>query len=179
MGWFDNDDDRRDRRRAFTQSQKASILYQQNNLCARCHQPLDPRAIEFDHHKPWADSGRTVTWNGRALCANCHKIVTHEHTLTKVQGKAPRVADPEIGAVKAKLETLKISQLKFLARSKNMKVKGTVEEGLFEDTVHGPSKKQFVKALSKVYKSDEIDQTLAKIPPPAPKKKKKKSSSWW
>lgn len=77
----------RDSRRSFSQTQRKEILYQQNNKCARCHKTLDPRDIEYDHKKPWAAGGRTVTVNGRALCGSCHKIVTHEHRLKSVDKK--------------------------------------------------------------------------------------------
>ena len=77
----------RDTRRAFSQTQKKEILYQQDNKCARCHKRLDPREIEFDHKKPWASEGKTVTVNGRALCGSCHKIVTHETKLKEVDKK--------------------------------------------------------------------------------------------
>lgn len=77
----------RDRRRSFTKTQKNEILYQQDNKCARCHNKLDPRSTEFDHEKPWASGGRTVVVNGRALCANCHKVVSHETRLKKVDNK--------------------------------------------------------------------------------------------
>jgi hypothetical protein len=74
----------RDKRRSFTQSQKNQILYQQGGKCAICHKPLDPRTTQFDHKKAWADKGRTVTQNGRALHANCHAIKTHNDRLKKV-----------------------------------------------------------------------------------------------
>ena len=64
---------KRDRRRSFTKTQKNEILFQQDGKCAVCHNKLDPRATEFDHKKPWASGGRTLTVNGRALCANCHR----------------------------------------------------------------------------------------------------------
>ncbi|MCX6819076.1 MAG: HNH endonuclease signature motif containing protein [Candidatus Aenigmarchaeota archaeon] len=77
----------RDTRRAFSQTQRKEILYQQDNKCAKCHKKLDPRDIEFDHKKPWASVGRTVIDNGRALCGSCHKIVTHETKLKEVDKK--------------------------------------------------------------------------------------------
>lgn len=77
----------RDSRRAFSQTQKHEILHQQDNKCARCHRKLDPRAIQFDHAKPWASGGRTITQNGRALCGECHDIVTHAQRLKKVDKK--------------------------------------------------------------------------------------------
>jgi 5-methylcytosine-specific restriction endonuclease McrA len=78
---------KRDSRRAFTRTQKNEILYQQDGKCAKCHKKLDPRAIEFDHKKPWASGGRTITQNGRALCPECHKIVTHAKRLRNTNKK--------------------------------------------------------------------------------------------
>lgn len=84
--------DGRDKRRAFTKTQQNEILYQQNNKCAICQKPLDPRAIQYDHHKGWADKGRTVTRNGRALHPTCHAIKTHDDRLAKIEGKKKPVA---------------------------------------------------------------------------------------
>ena len=79
---------KRDSRRAFTQTQKKEILYQQGSKCARCHKKLDPREIEYDHKKPWAAGGKTTTVkNGRALCGSCHKIITHTTRLKEVDKK--------------------------------------------------------------------------------------------
>jgi 5-methylcytosine-specific restriction endonuclease McrA len=78
---------KRDTRRAFTPTQKKEILYQQNNKCAKCHKPLDPRAIHFHHIKPWSSGGRTITVNGAALCPTCHEIITHKERLKKVDKK--------------------------------------------------------------------------------------------
>lgn len=77
----------RDIRRSFSLTQRKEILYQQGSKCAKCHKQLDPRTIEYDHMKPWASGGRTVTVNGRALCKNCHGIVTHETKLKEVDKK--------------------------------------------------------------------------------------------
>jgi hypothetical protein len=77
----------RDTRRAFTSTQKNEILYQQDNKCAICHEKLDPRAKHFHHEKPWSSGGRTITQNGRALCANCHEKETHKERLKKVDKK--------------------------------------------------------------------------------------------
>ncbi|NOX71692.1 MAG: HNH endonuclease [Candidatus Micrarchaeota archaeon] len=81
---------KRDSRRTFTITQKKEILYQQNNKCAICHKKLDPRAIEFDHGKPWADGGRTITQNGRALCPTCHRIKHHKERLKKIEGRTKK-----------------------------------------------------------------------------------------
>lgn len=83
---------KKDTRRAFTQTQKNDILYQQDNKCASSlchHEKLDPRATEFDHKKAWASGGRTIRENGRALCPKCHKIITHNQRLKKIDKKRP------------------------------------------------------------------------------------------
>ncbi len=74
----------KDTRRAFTQTQKNEIMHQQDYKCAECHKKLDLRATEFDHKKPWASGGRTITINGRALCADCHRIISHKHRLKQI-----------------------------------------------------------------------------------------------
>jgi 5-methylcytosine-specific restriction endonuclease McrA len=84
---FSPNQPKRDSRRAFTPTQKSEILHQQDSKCARCHKKLDPRAIQFDHAKPWASGGRTITQNGRALCGECHAIITHTQRLKKVDKK--------------------------------------------------------------------------------------------
>ena len=78
---------KRDTRRAFTRTQKNEIWAQQNGNCAKCHDPLDPRAVEYDHKKGWADRGKTVVINGQALCSNCHKLKTHKQRLKEIDKK--------------------------------------------------------------------------------------------
>jgi predicted restriction endonuclease len=78
---------RKDSRRAFGSDQRKQILHQQDNKCARCHKKLDPRAIHFHHAKPWSSGGRTIVANGRALCASCHEILSHEERLKKTDKK--------------------------------------------------------------------------------------------
>lgn len=102
---------KRDSRRGFTTTQKNQILYQQNNRCAICHKKLDPRAIEFDHKKPWASGGRTVTVNGRALCPECHKIITHKARLTKVDKKRKKKQNQQ-SIFDAKIPEVKIPKIK-------------------------------------------------------------------
>jgi hypothetical protein len=90
-------DSGRDPRRAFSQTQKTKILHQQNYKCAACHRPLDLRIVQYDHHKPWADKGRTVSENGRALHPDCHALKTHEDRAAQQDGKkkAPAKKQPE------------------------------------------------------------------------------------
>ena len=137
----------RDNRRAFGATQKSEILFQQNNKCAICHKPLDPRAIEYDHVKAWSWSGRTVTQNGAALCPTCHRIKTH-HDRLKVIDK-PKKKKP---LSKEDLNKLTPTQLKFLANKHNIKVKGTTyNEYVFGVKVgsqtYPPTKLKYVNEL--------------------------------
>lgn len=84
---YEKSEGTRDSRRIFASRQKNEILAQQNNKCAVCHNPLDPRTKQFDHKKPWADRGKTIVQNGRALCPNCHSLETHKHGLKKTDKK--------------------------------------------------------------------------------------------
>jgi len=77
----------KDNRRIFTKTQKNEMWAQQNGKCAKCQEPLDPRTVEYDHIKPWADKGKTAVVNGAALCPNCHKLKTHIHRLKKTEKK--------------------------------------------------------------------------------------------
>lgn len=84
----------RDTRRSFTKTQKNQIWAQQNGKCAKCKKSLDPRTVEYDHKKGWADKGQTVVVNGQALCANCHKIKTHNSRLKKIEKKPSKPKSP-------------------------------------------------------------------------------------
>ncbi|MBI4181423.1 MAG: HNH endonuclease [Candidatus Aenigmarchaeota archaeon] len=82
--------EKRDKRRAFTLTQRNEIWDQQGGKCAICRKKLEARSTEYDHVKPWADRGRTITVNGAALCANCHKIKTHKERLVKINNSGRR-----------------------------------------------------------------------------------------
>lgn len=86
---------KKDSRRSFSPTQKKEILYQQDGKCARCHKKLDPRATHFHHEKAWASGGRTKVVNGRALCADCHEIISHRDRLKQVDKKrTPKDTNP-------------------------------------------------------------------------------------
>lgn len=91
-GYQSEEKKERDNRRTFTQTQRKEILYQQNSKCAECQKGLDPRDIEYDHKKPWAANGRTITQNGRAVCGSCHNIITHNTRLNGTRKKLDKKA---------------------------------------------------------------------------------------
>lgn len=98
----------RDSRRIFTRTQKNEIWAQQGGKCARCHKPLDPRTVEYDHGKAWSDGGSTLIKNGRALCPECHRLKTHKERLEKVEKmEKPKRKNPyDISIPKIKIPKL-------------------------------------------------------------------------
>ena len=78
---------KKDSRRAFSKTQKTEIWDRQKGKCARCHKPLKMATVEYDHVKQYSRGGSTRTSNGRALCKNCHGIVTHKSRLKKIDKK--------------------------------------------------------------------------------------------
>lgn len=84
---FDSkDENTRDKRRAFTTTQKKEILVKQDYRCAGCGEKLGV-AVHYDHRKPWSAGGKTEVRNGRALCPNCHEKKTHSERLHTVDKK--------------------------------------------------------------------------------------------
>jgi len=116
----------RDKRRAFTITQKNNILYQQDNKCAICHRKLDIRIVEYDHIKAWSAEGKTIVKNGAALCPNCHRKKTFSQRLKAVD--KPKTENPL--ATRKQLNEITLAQLKLLARKHNITVSGSVYESI-------------------------------------------------
>jgi 5-methylcytosine-specific restriction endonuclease McrA len=62
-----------DAQRYFTPDQGAVMLYRQRYRCRDCTRSLRDREYQLHHVQPWAEGGPTETWNGVALCVECHK----------------------------------------------------------------------------------------------------------
>ena len=144
----------RDKRRVFTSSQKKEILYQQDNMCAICHNKLDPRATQFDHRKEWSSSGKTTIKNGAALCSNCHSIKTHNTLVKKVDNpqRTRKLASKE------RLSNLTVKQLKYLAKKHGITPSANVKTDLLWGTkTVTTSKRQYVNSLfGEVYEGEKL-----------------------
>jgi recombinational DNA repair protein (RecF pathway) len=149
----------RDKRRAFTQTQKNEILYQQDGKCAHCHEKLDLRVVEFDHVEPWAANGRTVTQNGAALCPLHHRIKTHNDRLKKIENtqKSVKPQIPPRMLSKQDLNKFSILQLKQLAKKHNFRLSSNVYTPFIGQTQYiAPTKEQYVDALYGVVFDTEL-----------------------
>jgi len=79
--------EKKDSRRGISRSEKNEILAKQGNNCSKCGNKLDPRATQFDHIKPYAKGGKTEIKNIRALCSNCHSIITNKSRVKQHRKK--------------------------------------------------------------------------------------------
>ncbi len=97
----------RDKKRAFSQTQKNEIWDQQNGRCALCHKKLKASTVEYDHGQAWSEGGKTSIDNGRALCPNCHREKHHKARLRKIENKKERIESiPSNGTYKSQMPFL-------------------------------------------------------------------------
>lgn len=175
VGLFDDDCDSR-RTLGIRDKQ---ILYRNANK--RCQNPACGKEIDFDemqvgHKNAWSKGGRTTLRNSVCLCYRCNKLQGTDSwtTFLKKQG----VKDKNI-ILKEALENLNIVQLKSLAKSHHVKVKGRIEEDFFEAYRTAPTKKQYISKLSGVVTEEEINSLPKEIIKVKKRKKKSSSDSFW
>ena len=150
------------------------ILYRNAN--GKCQNPKCGKDIEFDemqigHKTAWSRGGRTTFKNSVCLCYRCNNLQgTDSWTkFLKKQG-----IEDKTTTMKGTLETLSINQLKSLAEKHHVKVKGSVEESLFDSYRKAPTKKNYINKLKGIVSQEEIDSIPKEV---VVKKKRKKRSS--
>lgn len=159
------------------------ILYR--NAKGRCQNPAHGKPIAFDemqigHKTAFARGGKTTLKNSVVLCYRCNKLQGTDSWITflKKQGhEDPKTAHKH--SMKLSLNTLSISQLKFLAKRHGIKVAGRIEENFFEARRLPATKDAYIKKLAgKITARD-----LATLPKASSKKRKPKkrqtSDSLW
>jgi hypothetical protein len=141
-----------------------------NKKCENCGRPLDFHEMQIGHKTAFSKGGSTTMKNSVCLCYACNKLQGTDSWVTfqKKQGKSVE-ADP----VKIRLKKLTITQLKYLAKEKDIKLKGKTEESFFSSSTIPPSKVQYVNALSKKIKEKEIDDILKNKPTTQKRTRKK------
>jgi hypothetical protein len=172
-------DDERDSKRTLGIRDK-QILFRKAKK--RCENPTCGKKLEFDemqvgHKTAWSRGGSTTLRTSVCLCYRCNKLQGTDSwaAFLKKQG----VTEPK-ATIKKSLQTLKITQLKSLAKKHNIVLKGRVEETLFDSHRIAPTKSQYVSKLTKIVTEKEIN-SIPKETPKTVKRKKRKSSnnSWW
>jgi len=150
------------------------ILYRNANK--RCQNPACGKKIDFDemqvgHKTAWSKRGKTTLTNSVCLCYRCNKLQGTDSwaVFLKKQG----VEDTKVKQakeVKQYLDSLSISQLKYLVKKHNVVVKGEIVEDLFTYYRKAPTKSQYIKKLSGIVTIQE----LRSVPKEATKIDKKK-----
>ena len=69
------------------------------------------------------------------------------------------------------MSKLSVRELRYLAKTHRIRVKGRVSKGFWSDTRLPPSKLQFVNALAKELTEEQINRGLSKMPKPKKKKR--------
>jgi len=131
--------------------------------------------MELAHDRPASKGGKWTLKNTFAAHSFCNRSQSTK-SLSQLK-KSIGLSSPDSELVK-KLRSLPMNKLKFLAKSKSIKLKGRTEEGFLSDTYVAPSKSSYVRALSKVFKLEDVDSALARMPAPV-KKKRRRSDSWF
>jgi hypothetical protein len=172
------DDDERDYKRALGIRDR-QILYRRANK--RCENPACGKKLEFDemqvgHKTSWSRGGSTTLRNSVCLCYRCNKLQGTDSWAVFLSKQGVKDHKTKL---KETLNTMTISQLKFLAKKHNIVMKGTIVENLFESYRIAPIKSQYINRLSQIVTEKEI-KTLRKTTPKKVKRRKKRSNdSWW
>jgi hypothetical protein len=169
--------DEASRRTKPTKALKKMIFLRDKGVCRVCNEKVDPFSFEVGHDVAHSKGGKLTLQNAILICSLCNKSMrTLSLRQMRKQLGLPEPESPTNNAKRA-LNKLSIRELKYLAKTKDIKPKGRVSEGLFSSTTLAPAKKQYVLALSKVMTEDQIKVNLASITISEPKKKRKKKKS--
>jgi len=153
------------------------ILWERaGHKCEACGKELDFTEMQVGHKTAASKGGRATLRNCVCLCYRCNNLQGTDswNTFLKKMGK-----EPEGAKTKEILKGLSIQKFKFLAQKYNVKVKGSVEGGLFGDYQRPPSKTQYVNALAKQISEKDISSGLKEIPEPVKKKSKRRRLDWF
>lgn len=117
-------------------------------ICQVCHRRADQFDWELGHNKARSRGGKLTYKNTYVVHPSCNRS---QQTLSlKDVHRIIGAPDTEHDRVKRLLDCLTMNQLKDLAQEQGIKLHTKVREGLFEDTVIRPGKRQYVNALAKV-----------------------------
>ena len=150
------------------------ILWERaGHKCEACGKEITYPEMQAGHKIAASKGGDATLRNCVSLCYKCNKLQGTDSwkTFLRKLGKQGSVSS----GVKQTLKGLTLPKLKFLAKKHKIKVKGRIEEGLFEDRKLPPSKAQYVTALAKRLTEKDIESNLKEFTE-KPKKKRKKSS---
>lgn len=138
-------------------------------VCQICGKKVGQFDWELAHNRARSRGGKMTVGNTFVAHSSCN---SSQGTLSLRQTqRAIGLTAPEDNIRKA-LRKLTVSQLRYLASQKEVKVRGSVSEGWFSTTRTAPSKTKYVNSLTKVVTQRDISQ--AKAFKPEPKKHRRR-----
>lgn len=151
------------------------ILYDNaHGRCQGCGKKIKFSEMQLGHKRAYSRGGKTTLGNSVCLCYGCNKSQGTDSWATFLKKKNL----PKISKSKNSLKSLKLTELKYLAKRYNIKVKSTVvSSGLWEER-RQPSKTKYVNALSKVVDGNQVKTALKGMPKPKKKRRKRQESFW-
>jgi hypothetical protein len=180
MGLLDDDD--RDRKRTLGIRDRYTLWRNAGKRCENpaCRRRLDPDQMQIGHRKAWSKGGRTTLANSVCLCGPCNTRQGRDSWAVFLRKQGVKDEKSEQKArLKNSLEALSLQQLRSLAKSHHVKVKGrTVEDFLFGDERKAPTKRQYVSKLRQVVTEDEIESAPRSVVPVRKRKKRRSVSIW-
>jgi len=156
------------------------ILWERaGHKCEACGKEITYPEMQAGHKIAASKGGDATLRNCVSLCYKCNKLQGTDSwkTFLRKLGKQGSVSSKS--RVKQTLKELTLPKLKFLAKKHKIKVKGRIEEGLFEDRKLPPTKAQYVTALAKKLTEKDIESDLKEFKPKPKKKRKKSSNPFW
>ncbi len=153
---------------------KQILLERAGYKCEACGKEIRFSEMQVGHKTAASKGGDATLRNCVSLCYKCNKLQGTDSwkTFLKKLGKQGSIKSKS--GVKQTLQGLTLPKLRFLAKKHKIKVKGRIEEGLFEDRKLPPTKAQYVTALAKKLTEKDIKSDLKEFKP-KPKKKRKKT----
>ncbi|MDI6904349.1 MAG: HNH endonuclease signature motif containing protein [Candidatus Bathyarchaeia archaeon] len=170
--------DEEERRPTPRKALKKMVYQRDKGKCRVCGVKVDPFNFEIGHDIAHSRGGKLTLRNAILLCSACNRSM---RTLSLKQVRK-KLGLPETSEEKTKklLQRLSLRELRCLAKNHRIRVKGRVSEGFFSKTRLGPSKRQYVTALSKELNEKQINREIKNMPKQEHKKKRKrkKSGDW-
>jgi hypothetical protein len=165
------------RRPTPTKALKSLVYRRDKGKCRLCGLPVDPLEFEVGHNTAFAKGGKLTLQNALLLHPSCNRSMS---TLKLKQARQV-LGLPETPEEQAKmiLNTLNMTQLRYLAKDAYVKLKSKVERGWFSETVTRPSKRQYINAIAKRLSAEDIKKKLASMPKVERKKRRAKRSHSW
>ncbi|MFW9912919.1 MAG: HNH endonuclease [Candidatus Thorarchaeota archaeon] len=170
FGWEEKP--KRSKKRTLGTRDRQILLERAGYKCEACGKEIRYSQMQVGHKTAYSKGGEATLGNCVCLCYKCNKLQGTDswETFLRKLGKQGSVSSKS--RVKQTLKGLTLPKLKFLAKKHKIKVKGRIEEGLFEDRRIPPSKAQYVTALAKRLTEKDIESDLKEF---TQKPKKKRS----